>query len=273
MNNVFNLYRHVRFKHLARYLYQRLSKSIDPYVTHVLSKEGKWVSIWSLNQLKNRQERVIDDLYIWELGGRKWLANLDQVHGLYEYLSGAFEIAYQTDFTNKRVLDIGGYVGDSALFALQKGAKEIIIYEPVKKNIQAMLFNLKEVQNQVKIIPKALGHQNQVLEIFSETPGGHVGFGFSGKGSYHLKVDAETISTILDAHPVDIVKIDCEGGEKALLSAEQATLRKVPLWMIETHQEDILVQMNKKFEESGFQVIRGPWPNKTCGISHYRLVD
>ncbi len=268
-----NLYRCVRFKDASRYLYKRLFHNVDPHKEHIrLKNDRTWISGWGVEQLKFRQEHFVDDLYIWNLKGRKWLGSLIQIEGLYEYLNDVFDLVYQTDYRGKTVLDIGGFIGDSALYALQKGAKKVIIYEPVKKNIQCMKFNLKELRDQVEIIPKALSENSEEVSIYSETPEGSVGFGFSGQGKYALQASSENISAILSKRHIDIAKVDCEGGEKHLLKAEPAVLRNVHEWLIETHSESLLMEMNRKFIESGFKIVRGPWPNVQCGISYYHLI-
>lgn len=256
----------ISLKEGVRYLFHQK----NPYETWVRLKGGGVVSGWSLEQLKYRKERVEEDLYLWELKGKKWLANMDQIHGLYEYLQGEFDIIYRTNYWGKRVLDIGGYIGDSALYALERGASGVTIYEPVEKNRRCLSHNLAHYATKIQVVAKAVDALDGGVELFSETPMGHVGFGFS-KGQYSLHVEAESFETILLKNPADIAKVDCEGGERHLLTTPDPLLRKIPLWMIETHSHTLFDLISQKFIGAGFTLRKTSNSTNSCATSHFLL--
>ena len=46
---------------------------------------------------------------------------------------------------------------------------------------------------------------------------------------------------------VDVMKVDCEGGEVHLLEMGQKEICSVPFWIIETHSQELLNAISKKF--------------------------
>jgi FkbM family methyltransferase len=268
---LFNLFTLARFSHAKKYLLKNLLHKIDPYQAYVLSKNReRSLSIWALQQIKHRKKHLSDDLYFWQMHEELWLANLDHIHGLYEYLQGSFHEFYRCDCRGKTVLDIGGYIGDSARFFLKQGTRKVIIYEPVEKNVMCMRYNLKDYQNAVEIIPKGIAGQNGELTIFSNYPAGHIGFG-NRSGKYKLTAQAESFPSILSHVQADIAKVDCEGSERYLLDVECKALRRIPYWMIELHDGQIAEQIERKFLKCGFETIPMPVPAGHQSIGHYRL--
>lgn len=270
---LFNLFDLARFSHAKKYLFKRVTRGIDPYSAFVLSKNRERpLCIWAIQQIKHRKQHVTDDLYVWELGGEKWVANLDHIHGLYEYLQGSFHEFYRCECQNKTVLDIGGYIGDSARYFLKQGAAKVIIYEPCLKNVDCMRHNLKEHAEVVKIIPKGVSEHCGAMTIHSNYPEGHIGFG-NREGRYQLNVEGESFHSILSNHQVDVAKVDCEGYEKYLLEVENGLLRRIPYWMIELHDGMTTDMITQKFLSAGFEKIPIAVPEEHQGISHFRLVQ
>ncbi|MBS0623580.1 MAG: FkbM family methyltransferase [Verrucomicrobia bacterium] len=268
---LFNLFSLARFSHARKYLIKAMLYRPDPYKTYVLSRnKQRSLCIWALKQIKHRHAHYEDDLYFWNLGQEQWLANLDHIHGLYEYLKGSFESLYACSCKNKTVLDIGGYIGDSARYFLRQGAHKVIIYEPVPKNVVCMQHNLKDYQSQIEIIAKAVADQDGEITIPSNYPPGHIGFG-NTTGRYSLQVQTETFTSILQHTQVDLAKIDCEGYEKHLLDVPNDLLRKIPYWIIEIHHPSISEQLKQKFIQAGFTHKPVQVPHEHVGIDHFQL--
>jgi FkbM family methyltransferase len=268
---LFNLFTLARFSHAKKYLLKACMQRPDPYQSFVLAKnKERSLCIWALQQIKHRERHLADDLYYWKLNGEKWLASLDHVHGLYEYLNGSFETFYQCDYRGKTVLDIGGYIGDSARFFLKKGARKVIVFEPCEKNVFCMRENLKGDADAVEIICKAIAAQNGERILSSNYPEGHIGFG-NREGRYQVKVQGESFTSILTSRQADIAKIDCEGNESYLLSVESSLLRRIPYWIIEVHNGQIAYQMDQKFLAAGFQEKQVFVPEHHQSVKHYFL--
>lgn len=266
---LFNLFTLARFSHAKKYLFKTIFKKRDPYYTFVLSKDKeRSLCIWAIKQIKHRKQHIVDDLYFWELNQEKWVGNLHHIHGLYEYLEGSFEKIYNCNCRNKVILDIGGYIGDSARFFLKYGARKVIIYEPAQKNLQCMKYNLKGYD--VEIVPKGIAAVDGEFSIPSNYPEGHIGFGFS-EGRYKSTVQGECFSTILSKVKADIAKVDCEGGEKHLLQVKDEHLKQIPYWMIELHDAHIGQQLEQKFLDAGFKTRATPVPEGHFNVAHFYL--
>jgi hypothetical protein len=98
-----------------------------------------------------RRKKVFQDIYLWEFGKKAICCNYVQLLGLKdEYLADLFDKIYHYDWLGKKVVDIGGFVGDTALYFLSKGAEKIIIYEPVSKNMEALMLNLKGFDDRIE---------------------------------------------------------------------------------------------------------------------------
>jgi FkbM family methyltransferase len=274
MKSFFVWFSYLRFFDAVQYILKRFYHKKDPYLFQVRLKNKERISASIVPLLKYRKENVIDDLYLWKIKNEKWVANFDQIHGLHEYLIGHFENEYPSDYKGKTVLDIGGYIGDSARYFFRKGAAKVIVYEPAKKNLQCIERNLKEMMDRVHLEPKALSSNDGFIEIHSPVKEGHIGFGIGGKGQFVSRVQGEKLSTILSKYTVDIAKVDCEGQEKVLLEVDASLLSKVPLWMIEIHSKELQTKMNLKFLDANFRILRN-YPNPSnphCSITHYQLI-
>jgi FkbM family methyltransferase len=267
---LFNLFSLARFSHARKYLFKNLFRKRDSYGFYVLSKDRKKsLNIWAIKQIKHRKHHFSEDLYFWDIEGERWLANLDHIHGLYEYKRGSFREMYPCDYRNKTVLDVGGYIGDSARFFLKEGARKIVIYEPVEKNVICMKHNLAEYQKHVEIYQKAIAAEDGEMVISSNYPGGHIGFG-NRAGRYTIKVLGESFHSILSRIEADIAKIDCEGGEKHLLDVADSDLIKIPYWIIEFHDAQIGEKVAQKFQRSGFDIMPLTVPPGHQQLVHFR---
>lgn len=268
---LYTLFANARFSHAKKYLLNNLLHKSDPYKTFVLSKDkSRSLNIWALQQVKHRTGHYGGDFFFWRLNEESWLANLEQVHGLYEYLNGTFETIYACDYTNKTVLDIGGYIGDSARFFLRQNARKIFIYEPVKKNIVAMQHNLQDHFSKVRMISKGVSAKGETMTIESSYPEGHIGFGCEGR-KFRVTIETEGFDTILRKEKYDIAKIDCEGNEKYLLQVGAKNLQKIPYWMIEIHHPEMIQKLQTKFLEAGFKMHVPLAPEGHLSVFHFVL--
>jgi FkbM family methyltransferase len=200
--------------------------------------------------------RMYDRFYLWEYKGVQYCATFVQFWGLYhEYLSGIFDEIYSLDWHDKRVLDIGGYVGDSALYFLTHGAQSVVIYEPIPDNIFSMHYNLAPYKEKIEIYQKAVAFAEGDLRVCSQFPAGSLGFGVE-QGEYEVKCQGITFHTILQKHAIDVAKVDCEGGEEHLLAVSKENLQTIPYWIIETHRLSLKKQIEDKFQQSNFIKIK-----------------
>jgi SAM-dependent methyltransferase len=127
-----------------------------------------------------------------------------------------WEWFFTPDFSlkRKRVLDIGAGMGETLLFYLSKGAKEVICVEPSPFAFEALLKN-------VMANGRLLHDNDQQVILLKEE--------FSDK---HLALD------------VDFRKIDCEKGESIMLGKDS----KIPC-ALEVHTPELIAA----FEKEGYR--------------------
>ena len=152
------------------------------------------------------------------------------------------------------VLDVGGFQGETAVFFSLMGAKKVIIYEPVTEHHKFIRRNVEKNNVNAEIHKEGIGEANEVKTINYETT--TVGFSFSDIGSRKTQVKIRSVSEVIESSGAEIAKFDCEGGEKSLVGVPSSILRKVRLYIIETHSTSIKRALIQKFLDSGFDITR-----------------
>lgn len=225
-----------------------------------------------LDLIDHRRERVEEDIYRWDFGAKQVFGNYTQLHGLRgEYLDDLFEELYKHDYKGKKIVDIGGFVGDSALFFLSKGAEKVVIYEPIVKNLKSLRYNLKGYEDRIECYQEALAAKNEMFTMSSGQPEGSSSFGVEA-GNFSAECMGVTISSILERHqPIDAIKVDCEGGEVHLLDLSDTEIRSVSFWMVETHTQELYHKITKRFSESGFVNTYDKSLTPEVNLLHFRI--
>ncbi len=121
------------------------------------------------------------------------------------------------DVNGRTVIDVGAYIGDSAIYFVLRGAKKVIAIEPHPEAYKEMLENIKLNNLEDKIIPMnaALGSKPGIIKITNvnivETVGTYHGTNDIGD----LEVPMITLSQLIKNYGVepDVLKMDCEGCE------------------------------------------------------------
>lgn len=157
---------------------------------------------------------------------------------------------YECDCKGKIVLDVGGFEGESAVYFWSKGAKKIVIYEPVAVHIRAIRKNVALNRIVAEIHPSGIGAQNGTQTIhFNETD---PGFGILSKGENSVKIKITDVSKVIEESMAQIGKFDCEGAEESLVGIPAEILQKIPHYIIEVHSLKIRDAIIKKFLNVGF---------------------
>jgi FkbM family methyltransferase len=197
---------------------------------------------------------------------------------------------YEYDYRNKIVLDIGGFEGESALFFWSKGAKKIIIYEPVLEHHQFINENIRLNKINAEVHPEGIGDRDDEITVTYDKVENWLGSSFTTNNrlnnitSVHdkaynnfsleekktqdtINIKIKNISKIIMTSGADVAKIDCEGAEISLVSVPKETLRKLEYVMVEIHTHQIKQELIEKFKNSGFRVNKHVVINKKKGIS------
>jgi len=141
------------------------------------------------------------------------------------------------DYQDAVALDVGGYIGDTALWMLARGARFVHVYEPVYWREATQNLEGKPAA----VYPYAVWWGRRKLKISLEGPG-------TGSHSGDVEVETVPITDVLKAHNPDIVKLDCEGCEWTLLQLDCELLRQFK-WLIEVHGPEI--PLMEKLQDCG----------------------
>lgn len=165
------------------------------------------------------------------------------------------EIVKDQDIIGKQVVDIGAAVGDTAIYFILRGAKEVIAYEPHQSSYELAVKNI-EVNNfsdKCKVINAAIGKEAGSIIIDSKS---YKMFGSSfedhNKGEV---IPVKTLHNIVQEHQINdaLLKIDCEGFEyDIILSAPNEILSRFNFILIEYHFG--IQGLKSKLEEANFKV-------------------
>jgi len=172
-----------------------------------------------------------------------------------------FEMMYgYLDVKGKTVADIGAYLGETTVLFARMGARHIHAYEPVYYRLLEHNLRLNNVTN-------ATAHPYGVWteeDVYGVAPAGMA----TGLNTGDIKIRTKPIGDAI----VDVVKMDCEGCEWALLTLTCQEIRRAGEYAIEIHgPEPLLV---RKLEKCGFHARRIPSSNLApiWSIWHFKLL-
>ena len=148
----------------------------------------------------------------------------------------------EKDIQNKRILDVGAYLGETSIAFSLMGAKRITAYEPVFYSVARRNLSINRIKN-VEIRASGLWSENGYLHVKEEAEN-------TGKHMGALKIKVKSWLNLLKKEEFDLAKVDCEGCEKGLLSVPNRILRRVPLWVIAIHGDELA--LINKFKNAGF---------------------
>ena len=162
---------------------------------------------------------------------------------------------YMPDIQGKIILDIGGFIGDTAIYFSHLGASIVYVYEPHPVLYQIMIKNI-ELNNIKNIITKDFGvsDENSIISVKENKSfsGPTSGFGLKVPKEREGKtVEIKVVSLreiIEDIGEIDFLKMDCEGYElQSLLSCKRIHLEKIKKMVVECHDnsEQIVTHLRK----------------------------
>ena len=167
------------------------------------------------------------------------------------------------NYRGKTILDVGGYVGDTAVLFWKWGAKKVIVYEPLEKNLKYLKINTKLNKIDAEVHQFAVCNRcGQIIVSVDEKTIGTRIFGLV-PGKHKVRLNGISWNDVLKGairNHVEIAKVDCEGCEKSLLDADEDKIREIPYWIIESHNRDTEKALVEMFSSFGFnhRVIQHP---------------
>jgi FkbM family methyltransferase len=156
---------------------------------------------------------------------------------------------YDRDLTlpdNPLIIDVGGFIGDFSLYAVKRlNARRVIVCEPSPRNWALLLKNIANngYEDRIEPVNKAVTDGgNTMMNI--DAPDGQqcmVSAYFPTKEPLSVVAGISLDELLRDyaVETADLLKIDCEGGEYAILmSAAANVLRRIRNIVFEYHPID-----------------------------------
>lgn len=160
-------------------------------------------------------------------------------------------------FTNVKgavVVDVGAYIGETALLFLRKGASRVYALEPVDKHYRYLLENISRNNASDRVVPLNYGAWFRDAVLTVDYGGSGTGLSATAEAPKALKV-RHMGSILRDVYAkegrIDLVKMDCEGCEYSLLSLRAEDLRLSSQYIVEVHGTETPIE--DKMSECGFK--------------------
>ena len=164
------------------------------------------------------------------------------------------------NLTDREVVDVGAYIGDSVIYFLSKGASKVVAVEPHPKAFEEMIVNLKlnKMVEKVTALNVALGGCKGKVRLPSEMSVNEVLSLKALNNEGNIEVEMLTLKEILSkVEDPYLIKLDCEGCEYEVLSKSYDKLKKFEVVFVEYHSgyEEIIKVMSKDYE---YQMVKDP---------------
>ncbi|MFP3257413.1 MAG: FkbM family methyltransferase [Candidatus Nanopusillus acidilobi] len=152
------------------------------------------------------------------------------------------------------ILDVGGEVGDTALYFALKGAKKVIVIEPFPNNYEYLVKNINYNNFQDKIIPinAMVGKENKKTNII--IPDEFI-VRDAKESDTGYQIEMITLSKLIESFNIKeaLLKMDCEGCEyESILNENDETLKIFKKIQLEYHYG--YEKLKEKLEKLGFRV-------------------
>ena len=155
------------------------------------------------------------------------------------------------------VVDIGAYIGETALLFLSRGASRVYALEPVKKHYHYLLRNIHRNNVVGYIIPLDYGAWFRETALGTSYEGTGTGLHANNRADASIIIRVRHLGNILREiyereGRINLVKMDCEGCEYSLLSLSCEDVKLAKQYIIEIHgsENPIIDKMMKCGYES-----------------------
>ena len=162
---------------------------------------------------------------------------------------------------NSVVLDVGAFVGESAIYFAEKGARKVVAFEPAPPLFKYCQRNVatNHLQNIIQMRPEAVStcYSEVRFNYIENSPAGGSIY-FPNENPTYYKVKTVPFDDIVrEIGKIDLLKMNCEGEELKIIPEAQknGTLKNIINIIIQIHGKpekvlDILQKENFKVQKS-----------------------
>jgi FkbM family methyltransferase len=193
---------------------------------------------------------------------KNYVFNIPFPFGIYELLEVYRDKCYRQALTQGTVLDVGAFIGDTAIYFASNGAERVIAFESVKMLFDFAVENvtLNRYNGVIDVMNCAVGKSNGEAKImFNPEHPGASSILIRQEKAVKQAVPMISLSKVIrEVGTVDLLKLDCEGMEHLLIPSIQQneTLGQVDKIIMEVHGSNKrLLQILKN---EGFETIETP---------------
>jgi len=202
--------------------------------------------------------QVGDGRYLFSTSWGKLVGNFELLSVLEEIGQGFYDM----DFSGKTLLDVGGFMGETAVYFLKVcGVKRVVMYEPVEMHSGFIHENFKLNDVSVEVHHEGIGCSDGFVKVRYDKI--DVEFGLESGGNNEVTIKVRDVTKVIVESNADVAKFDCEGAEMYLADVPMEVLRRLEYVIVETHSESIKALLEKKFVISGFVMDK---PSLTVGV-------
>lgn len=230
------------FKNLYNNLISGLNKESVETVNRILTRfqqidSGGSKPLFTSSELKRldtlrRNFRVLklnDNCFVW----KDYFLPIDHFEAsVFFYQNGITNIKNPERLKNKDIIDVGGFIGDSALIFSNYTNKKVYSFEPSSHNFELMQKTISmNKKNNIVPVKLGLGSKNQNAQI-SVTGGSGLKTDqstsekFSSESTELIKIT--TLDQYVNENKLDVglIKVDIEGNEQDFLKGAENTIKK-----------------------------------------------
>jgi len=174
---------------------------------------------------------------------------------------------YGDSFQGYKIIDVGAYIGETALFFCSRGAEAVVAVEPAPDNAAIARENIARspYADRITLLTVAVAATDGEMPFYLDegNPQMHALLPTSDNQAYFKAKEAvmvpvwsfERLMAETGWAEVDLVKLDCEGAEfPILLETRAEVLQRVKRWVIEYHAAP--QPLEKRLHSLGYRVER-----------------
>jgi FkbM family methyltransferase len=254
----------------------------DGYITNYDCREGiaTYVNNVHLPIEKIRESNgfvrlAVESGWAYDVAGKYWFKDGMKFRHMHWPILEVFDFGnYEgIDVNGKVVIDVGAFVGDTAMYFILRGARRVIAVEPHPGAYAEMLDNVKLNNLERVIVPVNAGLASKPGKICIEDVSVEATSAtYHGSGNCINAVPAVTLSELISRFNIDVgnavLKMDCEGCEFDIILNDYDHVRLFRELIFEYHPrfvnkslDDLLNVLGRDYKCD----IRG---NEDLGIMH-----